>query len=31
MKEDNLIHEDLTYKIRGVMFAVHNYLGFGYK
>lgn len=26
-----LIHADLTYRVRGAIFAVYNYLGFGHK
>ncbi len=30
-KSSKLIYEDLTYKIRGVIFKVYNELGFGHK
>ncbi|MFC1727800.1 GxxExxY protein, partial [Patescibacteria group bacterium] len=30
-KVSNFLYEDLTYKIRGAMFAVHNRLGSGHK
>lgn len=29
--ESSLLHSDLTYKIRGAIFAVYNNLGFGHK
>jgi GxxExxY protein len=28
---NKLLHSDLTFKIRGAMFSVHNKLGFGHK
>lgn len=28
---DNLLYEDLTYKLRGVFFRVYNTLGFGHR
>lgn len=28
---DNLLYEDLTYKVRGAIFDVYNTLGFGHK
>lgn len=28
---DNLLYEDLTYKVRGAVFKVYNTLGFGHR
>ncbi|RJP46802.1 MAG: GxxExxY protein [Armatimonadetes bacterium] len=28
---DNLLYEDLTYKIRGIIFKIYNTLGFGHR